>query len=173
MIKHKQTVSAVFVLAVFAVVLMNAALPSNSAAANSPTHPNVVLIMADDLGYGDLSCYGSDTIKTPVLDKLASEGARLTSFYAGCTICTPSRMALLTGAYPARVGWRGGVVGYGVKPQNGLAPGAITIAEVFRGAGYQTALIGKWHLGDTPELSPMKQGFDTTFYINKRVLQET
>jgi arylsulfatase A len=189
MIKHKQTVSAVFVatlarawksavwrrqlqpnwtlITAIAVVLMNAALPSNSAAADSPTHPNVVLIMADDLGYGDLSCYGSDTIKTPVLDKLASEGARLTSFYAGCTICTPSRMALLTGAYPARVGWRGGVVGYGIKPQNGLAPGAITIAEVFRGAGYQTALIGKWHLGDTPELSPMKQGFDTTFYINK------
>ena len=145
----------------------HAATTSNATAADSQTRPNVVLIMADDLGYGDLSCYGSDTIKTPVLDKLASEGVRLTSFYAGCTICTPSRMALLTGAYPARVGWRGGVVGYGIKPQNGLAPGAITIAEVFKGAGYQTALIGKWHLGDTPELSPMKQGFDTTFYINK------
>jgi len=167
MIKPKQTVpESVFVLAIIAVVLMNV-VPSNSAATDSPTHSNVVLIMADDLGYGDLSCYGSNTIKTPVLDKLASEGMRLTSFYAGCTICTPSRMALLTGAYPARLGWRGGVVGYGIKPQNGLAPGAVTMAEVFKGAGYQTALIGKWHLGDTPNLSPMKQGFDTTFYINK------
>ena len=97
----------------------------------SPKQPNIILIMADDLGYGDLSCYGGDAIKTPVLDKVASEGMRLTSFYAGCTVCTPSRMALLTGAYPARVGWRGGVVGYGVKAVNGLAPEALTIAEVF------------------------------------------
>ncbi len=129
--------------------------------------PNVVLIMADDLGYGDLSCYGSRTIRTPVLDDLAHDGIRLTSFYAGCTICTPSRMALLTGAYPPRSGWRGGVVGYGVKLHNGLSPDAVTIGEVFKQAGYQTALIGKWHLGDTQMLAPMNQGFDTTFYINK------
>lgn len=135
--------------------------------ASRESRPNVVLIMADDLGYGDLSCYGSRTIRTPVLDRLASEGIRLTSFYAGCTICTPSRMALLTGAYPQRAGWRGGVVGYGIKTQNGLSPAAVTIGEVFKGAGYQTALIGKWHLGDTERLAPMNQGFDTTFYINK------
>lgn len=128
---------------------------------------NVILIMADDLGYNDLSCYGSQTIRTPVLDKLASEGMRLTSFYAGCTICTPSRIALLTGMYPVRCGWTGGVVGYGVKPQNGLAPQATTIAEVFKQAGYATALIGKWHLGDTPKHSPASQGFETTFYIDK------
>ena len=134
---------------------------------NSVKHPNVVLIMADDLGYGDLSCYGNQTIRTPVLDELADEGIRLTSFYAGCTICTPSRMALLTGAYPLRAGWRGGVVGYGINKQNGLAPSAVTMGEVFKAAGYQTALIGKWHLGDTADLSPMKQGFDTAFYINK------
>ena len=123
--------------------------------------------MADDLGYGDLSCYGSQSIRTPVLDKLADEGIRLTSFYAGCTICTPSRMALLTGAYPPRAGWQGGVVGYGIRPQNGLAPDAVTIAEVFGSAGYRTALIGKWHLGDSPPLSPQRQGFDETYYINK------
>jgi len=129
--------------------------------------PNVILMMADDLGYKDLSCYGSEKQKTPVLDKLAKDGIRLTGFYAGATVCTPSRMALLTGAYPPRLGWRGGVVGYGLKPLNGLAPEALTMGEIFKGAGYQTALIGKWHLGDSPELQPMKQGFDTTYYINK------
>ena len=135
--------------------------------AKSSDRPNIVLIMADDLGYGDLSCYGSESIHTPVLDQLASDGMRLTDFYAGCTVCTPSRMALLTGAYPPRAGWRGGVVGYGLKTVNGLAPSALTMGEIFQAAGYRTGLIGKWHLGDTPQLSPMNQGFDSTFYINK------
>ena len=134
---------------------------------DSPARPNVILILADDLGYGDLSCYGGKSIKTPVLDKAAGEGVRLTSFYAGCTVCTPSRMALLTGAYPARLGWRGGVVGYGVKPVNGLAPEALTIAELFKSAGYATAICGKWHLGDAPSLLPMNQGFDSAYYITK------
>lgn len=154
-----------------AVALMLASLMvskafSQDAGLDQP-RPNVVLIMADDLGYADLSCYGSKTIRTPVLDKLASEGVRLTSFYAGCTVCTPSRMALLTAAYPSRLGWDGGVVNYGVQPNNGLSPDAITVAEAFGEAGYQTALIGKWHLGDTAELSPMNQGFDTAFYIKQ------
>jgi arylsulfatase A len=129
--------------------------------------PNVILIMADDLAYGDLSCYGSDKQKTPVLDKLAGEGMRLTNYFSGNTVCTPSRMALLTGAYPARLGWTGGVVGYGLKTENGLSPKALTIAEIFKGEGYKTAISGKWHLGDTPELSPMNQGFDSCYYINK------
>jgi len=134
---------------------------------NNPNQPNVILMMADDLGYNDLSCYGSQKIRTPVLDKLAEEGLRLTDFYAGATVCTPSRMALLTGAYPPRLGWNGGVVGYGIKPVNGLAPEALTIGEVFRDAGYRTGLIGKWHLGDTVKLHPQNQGFDKTFFINK------
>ncbi|MDH3584213.1 MAG: sulfatase-like hydrolase/transferase, partial [Phycisphaerae bacterium] len=108
--------------------------------------PNVILMMADDLGYQDLSCYGSKRNRTPVLDQLARDGIRLTSFYAGSTVCTPSRMALLTGAYPVRVGWQGGVVGYGIKTVNGLAPEALTMAEVFKAAGYRTGLYGKWHL---------------------------
>ena len=151
------------------IAIMCAAVPAvaQTAKDSSDVRPNVLLIMADDLAYGDLSCYGSNTIQTPVLDKLAADGVRLTSFYAGCTICTPSRMALLTGAYPRRAGWHGGVVGYGIRTVNGLAPSALTIAEIFKNAGYQTGLIGKWHLGDTPELSPMNQGFDTTYYINK------
>jgi arylsulfatase A-like enzyme len=81
--------------------------------------PNVVLIMADDLGYHDLSCYGHDRIRTPVLDGLAREGVKLTGFYAGATVCTPSRMALLTGAYPTRLGWTRGVVGHLMKRERG------------------------------------------------------
>ena len=151
--------------AIFVVALITLGIFPAQAAAQA--RPNVVLIMADDLGYGDLSCYGSDTIATPVLDQLASEGTRLTSFYAGCTVCTPSRMALLTGTYPARLGWRGGVVGYGIKPVNGLAPEVLTIGELFRSAGYATGLCGKWHLGDAPSMLPMSQGFDTAFFITK------
>jgi len=129
--------------------------------------PNVVLIMADDLGYQDLSCYGSETIRTPELDKMASQGIRLTSFYTGSTVCTPSRMALLTGAYPTRVGWPGGVIGYKIDPSNGLAAEALTMAEVFQSAGYATGICGKWHLGDAAEMAPMNQGFDSAYYIRK------
>ena len=140
---------------------------ANAGNGKNRNQPNVILMMADDLGYNDLSCYGSQKIRTPVLDKLAEEGLRLTDFYAGATVCTPSRMALLTGAYPSRLGWNGGVVGYRIKPVNGLAPEARTIGEVFRDAGYRTGLIGKWHLGDTAELHPQNQGFDKTFFIDK------
>ena len=140
---------------------------ANAGNGNNRNQPNVILMMADDLGYNDLSCYGSQKIRTPVLDELAEEGLRLTDFYSGATVCTPSRMALLTGAYPSRLGWNGGVVGYRIKPVNGLAPEARTIGEVFRDAGYRTGLIGKWHLGDTAELHPQNQGFDKTFFIDK------
>ena len=135
--------------------------------ASAADRPNVILIMADDLGYHDLSCYGSELIRTPHLDKLADEGIRLTSFYAGGTVCTPSRMALLTGAYPTRLGWPGGVVGYKIKAEHGLTPEALTIAEVFKHAGYATGMCGKWHLGDAVEMQPMQQGFDTAFYIKR------
>lgn len=129
--------------------------------------PNVVLIMADDLGYHDLSCYGHDRIRTPVLDRLAREGVKLTSFYAGATVCTPSRMALLTGAYPARLGWTRGVVGHLMKKGEGLNPKALTMAEIFKASGYRTGMFGKWHLGDEPPLRPHRQGFEFTCYLNK------
>ena len=92
--------------------------------------PNVVLMMADDLGYNDLSCYGSTKMRTPHLDRLARDGIRLTSFYSGSTVCTPSRMALLTGAYPTRLGWPGGVVGYRIPGNRGLAPQALTLSLI-------------------------------------------
>ena len=84
------------------------------------SQPNVVLIMVDDLGYHDLGCYGHPKIKTPVLDQLAASGMRLTHFYSGATVCTPSRIALLTGAYPPRLGWSKGVVGYMIPTNKGF-----------------------------------------------------
>ena len=135
--------------------------------------PNVVIIMADDLGYHDLSCYGHPLIKTPVLDKLAESGARLTHFYSGATVCTPSRMALLTGAYPPRLGWTKGVIGYMIGTNQGLSPEALTMAEVFKTAGYATGISGKWHLGDKPSFRPHRQGFDTAYYVNKSNNQTT
>ncbi|MDG2125769.1 MAG: sulfatase-like hydrolase/transferase, partial [Verrucomicrobiales bacterium] len=120
---------------------------------------------ADDLGYGDLSCYGSSKLKTPHLDQLAKSGVRLTDFYTGATVCTPSRMALMTGNYPSRLGWKGGVLGHRIKTETGLAPESTTVAEHFKAAGYRTFMSGKWHLGSTAELSPMNQGFDHAFHI--------
>jgi len=138
-----------------------------TATLNAAEKPNVILIMVDDLGYQDLSCYGHPAIKTPVLDQLAKEGVRLTDFYSGATVCTPSRMALMTGAYPPRVGWTKGVIGYKMGWQDGMSPEALTIAEIFKSEGYRTALFGKWHLGNQPETRPHRQGFDETFYIDK------
>jgi arylsulfatase A len=143
------------------------ALSPQPASAAAIDHPNVVLIMVDDLGYHDLGCYGHPTMKTPVIDQLAKDGVRLTSFYAGATVCTPSRIALLTGSYPSRLGWTKGVVGYMISTKQGLSPKALTIGEIFKQNGYRTGLIGKWHLGDLPQFRPHRQGFDTTYYINK------
>ena len=148
-----------------AVVFLVSVVAMQSAAAED--RPNVVVMMADDLGYNDLSCYGSTRLRTPHLDRLAHEGIRLTSFYAGSTVCTPSRMALLTGSYPTRLGWPGGVVGYRIPSNRGLAPQALTMGEAFQDAGYVTGMCGKWHLGDTPPLLPMKQGFKSAFYIKR------
>ena len=127
--------------------------------------PNVILIMADDLAYADLSCYGSKTMRTPHLDRLAANGMRFTHFYAGATVCTPSRMALLTGCYPTRLGWPGGVSGHKIPSSLGLSPSVITIGEHFRLGGYRTALVGKWHIGEAPELLPTARGFDDCFYL--------
>ncbi|MBT8037781.1 MAG: sulfatase-like hydrolase/transferase [Verrucomicrobiae bacterium] len=146
-------------------LILHSVVVSPASAETQP--PNVILIMADDLGYNDLGCYGHPEIKTPVLDQLAKDGIRLTSFYSGATVCTPSRMALLTGSYPSRLGWTQGVVGYLMSTQQGLTPKALTIAEVFKAKSYTTGLIGKWHLGDSEPLRPHRQGFDFTYYINK------
>jgi arylsulfatase A-like enzyme len=126
--------------------------------------PNVILMMADDLANEDLSCYGSERIETPHIDNLARQGVKLSSYYAGNPVCSPSRMALLSGSYPARLGWRWGVMGYGFPPKTGMSPKVYTVAEAFRDAGYRTAISGKWHLGQK-NMSPEEQGFDSAYYI--------
>jgi arylsulfatase A len=123
--------------------------------------PNFIVIMADDLGYGDLGIYGSTLIKTPNLDRMGLEGARLDSFYSSANICTAARGGLLTGRYPIRLD----LVNDVARPTNEihLADEEITIAEALKPLGYQTAIFGKWHLGSRPEWSPMDSGFDEFF----------
>ena len=117
------------------------------AGCHAPTHRdparprNVILMMADDLASNDLSCYGGRNIQTPHLDAFAAESLRLTDYYAGSAVCTPSRMALLSGSYPARLGWRRGVLGYGFARGTGMSTNVHTIAEAFRDAGYHTMCV--------------------------------
>src|SRR5688572_25881005 len=157
--------------------LIAIALPSSLRAASAPQDrpPNVVLILTDDQGYADLGCYGSKLIKTPRIDQMASEGVRFTDFYAPASVCTPSRAAMLTGCYPQRVGMGEIPPLPGGKPwmtrvlfRNapfGLNPEETTIAEVLKGAGYATACVGKWHLGDRKPFTPLDHGFDQFFGI--------
>jgi len=127
--------------------------------------PNVILIFADDLGYGDLACYGNTAYKTPQLDRMAAEGARFTDFYVPMPYCAPSRAAILTGRYP----FRSGVVHNPTPDANvhdiGLPLEEITIAEALKPLGYATMCIGKWHLGHTVEFLPCRQGFDEYYGI--------
>lgn len=120
--------------------------------------PNIVLIFTDDQGFGDIGCFGSPYIETPNLDRMATEGAKYTSFYVGGPICTPSRAALMTGCYPGRVGLEEGVLFPG--DEEGLNPDEITLPEVLGEAGYASICIGKWHLGDTEPFLPTNHGFD-------------
>jgi len=151
----------------FMMCLTGSGLHGSLVAADETAQPNVVLIMVDDLGYNDLSSFGHPKINTPVLDKLANDGIRLTSYYAGASVCTPSRMALLAGCYPTRVGWKQGVIGYKMGLREGLHPRVITVAEIFQSAGYATAMSGKWHLGSEPPCRPHRQGFDVAYYVDK------
>ncbi len=130
---------------------------------NATQPPNVILIFADDLGYGDLSGYGSEKIKTPNIDNLAKGGVRFTSFYASASVCSPSRASLLTGSYANRVGiprvlFPNG--SWGSQPNIGLDPDEITIADMLQKEGYETAMAGKWHLGHLPMFLPTHQGFN-------------
>lgn len=135
------------------------------AAATNP-RPNIVIIFCDDLGYGDLGCFGHPTIRTPHLDRMASQGQKWTSFYCAAPVCTPSRAGLLTGRLPIRNGMTSPkrVVLF-PDSGGGLPPQEITLAEVLKEKGYATACIGKWHLGHLPQYLPMQQGFDSYFGI--------
>lgn len=129
-------------------------LAAASAAGNAAevTRPNIVVIMTDDQGSHDLGCYGAKDLRTPEIDALAAAGARFTNWYSNAPVCAPSRAALMTGRYPARAG----VVTNGQK----LEPRQKTTATLLKQAGYRTALIGKWHLGETPDTLPNAHGFD-------------
>lgn len=138
----------------------------SAAAAEAPggqKPPNVVVIFADDLGYGDLSCYGHPTIHTPHLDALAASGMKLTQFYVPSPLCSPSRAALLTGCYPKRVGMHQHVIFPGYD--YGLHTDEVTIADALHAEGYATGAFGKWHLGHRPGLLPTDQGFDEFFGV--------
>ncbi|MDP4638383.1 MAG: sulfatase-like hydrolase/transferase, partial [Verrucomicrobiales bacterium] len=133
------------ILTLFAFVALHTAL-------ESAEKPNFVLIFTDDLGYGDLGSFGSTTIRTPHLDRLAAEGRKFTSFMTASSICSPSRAALLTGSYPKRVGMHKGVLF--PTSTSGLHPDEHTIADHLRQQGYATACFGKWHLGHHLEVLP-------------------
>lgn len=120
--------------------------------------PNVIIIMTDDQGYGDLSCMGNTDFQTPHIDDLAASGARFTSWYANSPVCSPSRASLLTGRYPGHAGVRSILAGH--RRATGLTPEAPTIAAAVRELGYQTALVGKWHLGLQESSRPNQNGFD-------------
>ncbi len=143
-------------------------LAATSPAISRP--PNIVFVLADDLGYGDLGCYGQQIIQTPRLDQMAAEGLRFTQFYAGSTVCAPSRSVLMTGQHLGHTYIRGNAGGR-VERQT-LRPEDVTVAEVLKQAGYATGLSGKWGLGDDVPGNtglPNDQGFDHFFgYLNQR-----
>jgi arylsulfatase A-like enzyme len=139
-----------------------------TAVAAAPPKPNFILVYIDDLGYGDIGPFGSKNHRTPVLDRMAEEGIRLTDFYSSCSVCTPSRASLMTGCYPRRVNMHVDERNLCVlfpAARKGLNPSEITIAELLRARGYATTCIGKWHLGDHPNFMPTSQGFDSYFGI--------
>ncbi|MBW7863714.1 MAG: sulfatase [Candidatus Hydrogenedentes bacterium] len=141
-----------------AATALGAAWSARRAAAAPPRRPNVIVIYTDDQGCVDAGCYGAKDLATPNLDALAARGVRFTQFYAPAAVCSPSRAGLLTGRYPLRAG-----VPNNVGDKNGLPGAEITMAEVFHAAGYATAHIGKWHLGQAPDTLPNAQGFDHSF----------
>lgn len=134
---------------------------------NAVRRPNIVLINCDDLGYGDLGCYGSERNDTPALDQLAREGMRFTDFYMASPVCSPSRAALLTGCYPPRIGFDqfDGLPVLFPGQRFGIHDDEVTIAQVLSDAGYATKLVGKWHCGDQPAFLPTRRGFDGYYGI--------
>lgn len=133
--------------------------------ARAASRPNIIIILADDLGYGDLGCFGHPTIRTPNLDRMAAEGMRFTDFYSAAEVCTPSRAALLTGRYPVRSGMANNRFRVLRNRSTGRLPESeITLAQALKTQGYSTAMVGKWHLGVwsiNPAGHPLRYGFDS------------
>jgi arylsulfatase A-like enzyme len=144
-------ISSTFCLVLLAAGLAKAA-PSDG--------PNVVLILVDDLGYGDLGCYGATQVRTPHLDALMASGMRFDRFYANCTVCSPTRASLITGLYPDKAGVPGVIRQHPQESWGYLDPKAVTLPHMLKQAGYHTAMIGKWHLGFESPNIPNDRGFD-------------
>ena len=136
-------------------------LPFAHSRANEREVPNIVFILADDLGYGDVGCYGAPDIETPNIDRIATEGIRFTDFYANGAVCSPTRIAFLTGRYQQRYGMENAL--YYQEFGRGLPTDEETIADLLHDTGYKTGLSGKWHLGYDRERKPLQQGFDHFF----------
>ncbi len=161
-----KAMSRVF-LCVLPFVVTSVTIGREASSARSPSYghkPNIIFIMADDLGYGDLGCYGQKQIKTPQIDRMAAEGLRFTQAYAGASVCAPSRCVLMTGINQGRARVRGNI--HATKPAAALRAEDVTVARVLKNAGYTTALIGKWGLGEPTKNQqglPRHQGFDYFF----------
>ena len=146
-------------VAVTILIMPNTAAAKRAASVQtSSPAPNIIIVLADDLGYGDLAGYGSTRIATPHLNKMAREGVRLTSFFSSANVCTPSRAGMLTGRYAARSGLAVGVLQ--AHSTYGLPESEVTIPEMLRASGYRTAMLGKWHLGSRANFWPTTHGFD-------------
>lgn len=152
---ESRTLKAVALLGLIALAFA----PSVSAAEDAPP-PNVIIVFVDDMGYGDAPGYGNEAFPMPHFERLAAEGMRFTDFYVTAAVCSASRASLLTGRYGVRTGVTGVI---SANASDGLPPEETTLAERFRELGYATAIFGKWHLGNTPDLWPLRQGFDEWF----------
>jgi arylsulfatase A len=150
---------AALALITFSLTVTAQPRPANQTAQR---RPNVVLMMADDMGYADIGSYGARDIRTPHLDRLAREGVRLTDFYSNGPVCTPTRAALMTGRYQQRVGLEWATVPT-LHPDAGLPVSEPTVARMLKNNGYRTALFGKWHLGYKAEFNPVRHGFEEFF----------
>lgn len=155
-------------LAIVALLAAAGLLVPTAHAADAPARPNVIVILVDDMGWTDLGCYGSDLFQTPNIDRLAKDGVRFTNAYSACTVCSPTRAAMMTGKYPARLHVTDWIPGHVRQDAKLLVPEwtqylpreEVTLAEALKEAGYATGLIGKWHLGSQEEGWPDKHGFD-------------
>jgi arylsulfatase A-like enzyme len=153
---------AVTRLVSFVVACLGAVLPANSnaLAQDAPPKPNIVIVFADDLGYGDVGCFGATGYETPHLDRMAAEGRKFTSFYVAQAVCGASRAALLTGCYANRIGMLG-APSHATK--HGINDNEMLLSELVKQQGYATAIYGKWHLGSRPQFLPRRHGFDEYF----------